>query len=220
MTKFRFSEWDYPSVSLSHYRSTQSFCLPRRMSLRGRSGAAGWRASTATPTTCARFQRTSPACRSSAAAGARASPPWSNPGSSRPSTAASAPWRSTTQACSGWRPCGLTATPSPASSTSKWFGPSQWCRRCRSHTQSTPTMHGSCGAVWGRIHGRRAKEGTRWRRRGTVLILRRWWSSCKGWRATSTDTSGWICQLEAWNRSPQHWAQPSTAGKSRYCLAQ
>lgn len=144
---------------------------------------------------------------------------WSSRGSSRPLTAVSARWKSAIQACNGWWHYGLTVTWSPISSTWKWFGLFQLCHHCKSPILLTPKMPGSCGAVWERINRRRITEERRWKMR-ILLILRRWWGSRRGWRATSTDTSGWIYQREAWTRCPQHSAQPSAVVELRYHLTE
>lgn len=174
--------------------------------------------STGTPSTCARSQRTSSACRCLAATGRRTWRQWSSHGSRAPSTAALAPWRSARPACSGcWR-CGPTATPRAASSTSQWSGASRWRRRCRSPMRWIPRTRGSCGAAWG-SSGTGGGRGSS-RRTRTALISRRWYASSRAWRATSTDTSGWMCLLGASAKCPRVWGQPSPAAGSRYVPVQ
>lgn len=150
------------SVSfLLPYRSFQSPCSPCGMSLRELYGAACWPASMAALITCAVFQKTSSVCLCSAAAEPGISLLWFNPGSSRPSTAALAHWRSATPACSGWWLYGLTATQSLPSKTCKWFGLCLLRLRWRSLTQWMAGTPGSYGAAWRRIHRRRVMERRR-----------------------------------------------------------
>lgn len=193
------------SVSCHRFRRRQ--ILPSRTTLRRQYGAGGWPASTAMQNTCVLSQRTSLACPFSAPVDQTVSPQLSNLGSSRTLTAVLANWRLATPAYSGWWHCGPIAMPSPVFSTLRWSGVSRPCRHWRSHTWWMPRMPGCCGTAWGILSSVQRMQEGRWRR--TTLISRKCWGSSRRWKATFTDTSGWIYQREVWARSPRRWDQPN-----------